>query len=334
MHTEVSFNLISSTEGTKPVPSSCGLDVWQYDIGFRWTCRYMRGHSAHLHIVQGSKEARLRLLLRKTPVGIHLASSYPYGCIEGDVDLFWANAKEISNTLAKSRIACLEVPFSGEYAVQVSNEIEFRALNLDAVRHLLNLSEYDTSNIEHKFHPNIRWALRKAARNGCRVRRATLEDVDQLQSLYLRTMRSKRAPVNYGRERFHGIVDDLEQVGKGCVYLGEIGGVACGMAAVVDGKISRHLIQLAVPPDYHKSRIGELLVATAIKEAVHIDLQFFDFMASAASDKGLIAFKGKWGGVQQPIQYSIIPGMAGTNYLVRLARWMNKVGARFYGQSI
>ena len=103
------------------------------------------------------------------------------------------------------------------------------------------------------------------------------------------------------------------------------------MAAVVDGAISRHLIQLAVPPNAHSSRLGELLVVTAMRDARASGKQFFDFMASSKTDTGLIAYKAKWGTDCEPINYIVIKGIPGMQYLIDVARWINRVGARLHG---
>jgi hypothetical protein len=330
----IAVALSDPLDAPTPPPSSCGLDFWQSDEASDWVCGYLDARPASLQVVAGGRSASLRLLLRRLPLGMRLATAYPYGCIEGDVDTFWRATAEIGRALRNSWVAALEIPFSGEYAHQfdhASRVDHHGAPKLDAVRHVLDLRSREASTLEQGFHPNIRWSLRKASRNGCSVRRAVATDIDVLQSLYVRTMRTKRAPVNYGPQRFGGIVNVLQPSGTGCVYVGEIDGEPRGMAAVVDGRHSRHLVQLAVPPESHATRIGELLTATAITDAVRLGRHFFDFMASSSNDAGLIAYKAKWGAVAEPIRYSVLPGVAGMPHLVRAGRWLNKAGARLRG---
>ncbi|MFC3650344.1 GNAT family N-acetyltransferase [Dyella humi] len=316
--------------------SSCGLDFWLSPIALRWTATYLNAVPAIIQIENGERSARTFCLLRRLPLGFALACSYPYGYIVGDEDLFWSSINEISREFSRRRILRLEMAFTGPYLSQWDEHPRdhtglLNSHSLDAVRHVFHLRPEDSASLEGRFDSNIRWSIRKAARSGCTIRRACINDVELLQSLYANTMRSKGAPVNYGQARWEGILSEMEARDKGCIYIGEINGDARGMAAVVDGKVSRHLIQLAVPPDAHSSRLGELLVATAMHDARAGGKYFFDFMASSKTDAGLIAYKAKWGTDCEPVNYVVIKGISGMQFLIDAGRWFNRVGARFRG---
>lgn len=274
-------------------------------------------------------------MLRRLPFGALLASAYPYGCIQGDVDLFWHAAPAIARMLRTDAIARLEIPFTGPYLSQVDALPTGMAcvripVAMDAIRHVLDFDVDGARALEQRFSGKIRWAIRKAQRNGCILRHATPADVDTLQSLYAGTMRAKHAPVNYGPERWAGIVGDLE-ARFGGIYLGEVDGKPAGMAAVVDGEISRHLIQVAVIPKAQVTRLGDLLIATAMQDALALGKRYFDFMASPMSDTGLIAFKAKWGSRSEVIRHAIISGVPLLGHAVQFGRWANRMRARFHG---
>lgn len=313
---------------TAPPASSLGLDLWQSTPAVRWICGYLHAEPCVLHVRDEGREACLPVFLRSLGAGLKLASAYPYGWIAGDADLFWCARTAVCKALGKRGAVRLEIPFSGEMLESIPDQAASTIRpSLDAVRHVLDLENITLAEFERAFDPNIRWAARKALRNGVEIGIAAESDVPILQELYARTMRAKRAPVNYGRERWQGILSEL--TGAGFIYIARVAGRAIGMAATVDGLASRHLVQLAVPPEVQATRSGEFLVMTAIRDALHSGKKYFDFMASPASDAGLIAFKSKWGTRQEPIRHAVLSSIPLLSPAIEAARWLNRVGAHF-----
>lgn len=314
--------------------TSCGLDIWHSKQGLQYTNAYLHAETALLRAQADGNHASVLFQLRHLPGGVSLASAYPYGRIVGDVSLFWRAVPVVAKTLRKKGILRLEIPFTGPYLHQLELASESSVMRIPdsmaAVRHVIDMASSNVGELDRHFDPNTRWAIRKAKRNGCLVRTAAQSEIDGLQDIYVRTMHAKRAPVNYGRERWEGIASLLAPAKRGCLYIGEIEGQPRGMAAVVDGAASRHLIQLAVSPEAHSSRLGELLIMSAISDACSKGLRYFDFMASSATDKGLIAFKAKWGATAEPIRYAVISGIPGLQRIVDLARWINRTRARLH----
>ena len=318
-----------------PLPSSCGLDFWQSPAALRWQASFLNAQPAVIRVTADSSSALLCCLLRRLPLGFALASAYPYGMICGDVDLFWRSGYEIAAALKRRQVVRLEIPFSGEYAHQLArlgtDGRYFRRLQrLDAIRHVLDMesAKRDPDWLMSRLESNTRWAIRKATRSGCTVRQASASDLDVIQSLYSITMSAKGAPVNYGRERFQGMLEDLSHNGHAKVYLGQLEGRPAGIAAVVDGAISRHFIQLAVLPEAQSSRLSELLVAAVIHGA-HVDgKRYFDFMASHLRDTGLIAFKAKWGAHAEAINYVVLRVNKLMGFTIDMGRWLNIRRAR------
>lgn len=311
-----------------PPASSLGLDLWQSPAALEWMGAYLHARPYLLRVHDGDEEARAVLLLRQLKAGLTLASAYPYGWIDGDYGLFWRARCAIRRALRRRGVVRLEIALSGEGLQLAAGAADSIRPSLDAVRHVLDLDALDAATMDKAFDPNIRWATRKAARNGVSVRAASLIDVDAVQALYATTMQSKHAPVNYGRARWQGLLSQLAPHGGGHIYLAHIAEQPVGMAAVADGAVSRHLLQLAVPPEHQSTRTSELLVMTAIRDALESGKRYFDFMASRADDAGLIAFKAKWGTRAEPIRHVVLPVMPLVAPMIDAARWLNRKGAR------
>lgn len=313
--------------------SSLGLDLWQSPAALEWMGAYLRALPCLLRVRDRSDEAQVVLLRRRLPAGLSLGSAYPYGWISGNPELFWRARGAIRSALRRRGVVRLEMALSGEALHQLSAlASDSIRSSLDAVRHVLDLDAMDAATMDQTFDPNIRWAVRKATRSGVTIRFATIADVHVAQDLYARTMQAKRAPVNYGSERWHCLLAKLEPLGGGHIYLAHIGAQPVGMAAVADGTLSRHLLQLAVPPEHQSTRTGELLVMTAIRDALGSGKRHFDFMASRADDAGLIAFKAKWGTRAEPVRHVVLSTMPLVATMIDAGRWLNRKGVHLRAQ--
>jgi GNAT superfamily N-acetyltransferase len=249
--------------------------------------------------------------------------------VTGDAELFWQSGDAIAAILREHRVVRLEMPFTGEHALQFSSlsgpSVRFRqAQALDAVRHVIDLAPAvgDAGWLSGQLAPNTRWAIRKAERSG-HVRLAAPADLDAVQAIYAATMRAKGAPVNYGPERFRGMLEELSGAGSARIYVGEVDGRPAGMAAVLDARASRHLLQLAVLPAAQGTRLGDLLVATVIREAISKGQRYFDFMASSPQDTGLLAYKAKWATYPEAIRYAVLKVNPLMDLAVDAGRWLN-----------
>lgn len=314
----------------RPASTSCGLDFWQSAAALIWLSRTLDAQPVLITVKDDSRMAALCCLLRRLPFGGVLASAYPYTALVGDPELFWQNGDGIASALREKRVVRLEMPFTGEYTPQFPSfegkSARFgEARALAAVRHVLDLTEAEGNAgwLEGQLAPNTRWAIRKAERTGSRIRLATPGDLDVVQAIYAATMRTKSAPVNYGPERFRGMLEGLSAAGTARIYIGELDNHPAGLAAVLDGAASRHLIQLAVLPAGQAARLGDLLVATAIRDAITRGQRHFDFMASNPHDTGLVAYKAKWATRAEPIRYAVLRVNPFMDFAIDFGRWMN-----------
>ena len=316
---------------------SCGLDFWQSPPAIDWINQYLVSQSAYIEVTDNCNKASLLCFIRPLPGGFFLASAYPYGCIDGDINLFWKAENHIAYALRKHRILRLEISFTGEFINQIatipnSSKIIIPS-KLEAVRHVLDLRPAisDPQWADKPFDSKIRWAMRKAVRSGATVEIAKSTDSAIIQNLYEETMRAKGAPVNYGEERFKGIITDLLPRGMGNIFIGYINQVPAGFAAIVQGQKSCHLIQIAVTPENQSARISELLIGTVINNAISKNITYFDFMASPKTDKGLIAFKAKWKGKSETIYHAILPVFPFFHKIIDLGRAIHKMKGRLNG---
>lgn len=305
--------------------SSLGLDFWYSRQGTDWVNSFLNSTRLDFEITDGSNKVSIHCLLRSLPGGYYLASVYPYTEVQGNIDLLWKNKKSLIKELKKRKIVRLEMPFSGEHEGLFSSD--FQDASLHAVRHVIDLSEAngDLAWLDKHFGRKIRWAVRKSQRDGCSIRLATVAEIDVVQDLYVKTMQAKGAPINYPAMRFEGIITKLAPEGLGKIYIGCIDDKPAGFAAIVDAKISRHFIQLAVPPEAQHHRLSELLVATVIQDALTEGKTYFDFMASQKDDTGLISFKAKWGAKEEAINYAVIVGNPILSWIISILRWGNKL---------
>ncbi len=310
---------------------SCGFDFWHSTPALEWINSYLSARPMQIQVTEeNKKKATLFCLLRQLPCGLFLASAYPYGYIEGDVELFWQAVNQISQELRKHRVIRLEIALTGKYIKQLENYQQHSRIMvppwLEAIRHVLNIKPaiQDPLWLEQTFGSKIRWAMRKAERSGGTVRQAQPAESTVIQRIYRKVMEAKGAPVNYGQERFQGIIEDLSPLGHGKIHVGYIDGEPAGFTATVQGQDSYHLVQVAVLPEKQSSRLSELLIGTTIKEAVNEKIKYFDFMASNKNDKGLIAFKAKWKSTPEKIYHAIIPSLPLIHYTIDLGRWLNK----------
>lgn len=308
---------------------SCGLDFWQSPQALRWVGAYLHAEPVLVTVRDAGHRASFCCLLRRLPLGMALASAYPYAGIVGDADLFWRSGAAVAAALRARGVVRVELPFSGEYAPQFESLDPAggfrRQARLDAVRHVLDLApaRLDSRWLAAQLAPNTRWAVRKAERVGGKVRLAVPGDLATIQAIYAAAMRAKGAPVNYGAARFQGMLEELSAKGAARIYMGEVAGKPVGMAAVLHARASRHLIQLAVKPEAQSSRLSDLLVHTVIQDAIVEGCRYFDFMASNLLDTGLVSFKAKWAGRAEPIRYAVLRVNRLADLAIDLGRWVN-----------
>lgn len=314
-----------------PLPEDNGLDIWLSSDINKWICKTLNARVVTIHIKKHNKECVLVLALRKIIPGVCLASSYPYSTILGDVELFWEYFEEAKKTFRRLGISRIELALAGRQKQVVLTEQSKNYVSgsyfksIDLVRHLVDLNKYESSEkylscLEGK----LRWSIRKGIKNNISIVECSGENIHIAQQLYAETMRDINAPVNYPADRFRVIYDELKKKSNGNVYLAIQDEKPISMAAVIDSKKTRHLIQVATPKRFRSSRVSDYIVWHLIDEAIQIKKSNFDFMASAKEQNTLIDYKYKWKGEEQRITHAVIVINNISSKLIDLARLVNK----------
>ena len=314
-----------------PLPRECGLDVWLSKDIENWVANTLEANVNTITIKENSNICAIVLAFRDVLPGIRLASGYPYSTILGDVDLFWRQFNRLKIILKKHGVSRVELALSGSQTNRVLTpmsekyvaSVYFKTLN--AVRHIVDLTYYKKPNELFKtLNGKLRWSIRKAEKNGVRISKVELDSIDTVQELYIETMSDINAPINYTKKRFEIILRELSPNKLGNVFLAHYNSQPISMAAVVDSKITRHLIQIATPKKFRSTRVSDYLIWNLIKEALEIDKNEFDFMASSSKDITLTDYKKKWNSREEKICHVVLPLNQIRSRLVDQARALNR----------
>lgn len=147
---------------------------------------------------------------------------------------------------------------------------------------------------------DVRYELRRARREGTRVRPARLDDAQLMFDLYRQTLHRHGGKLRYSLRYFQAmcqlslvtpavrgmIAETVERIPCGFVLAARNGNEACYLHAGFD-------------PAYARARPGYVLLYDAITQARDSGSACFNLMASPAGQPELVRFKEKWGGQTQ-----------------------------------
>jgi FemAB-related protein (PEP-CTERM system-associated) len=169
---------------------------------------------------------------------------------------------------------------------------------------MLNLSDTDT--MWKKLDPkSVRWAIRKATKDGVIVRKTkSTQDIQLFYRLNLRTKRRIGVPGHPSKM----FLTMFEKLGDACtLYMAEFqGAVVAGLIAM---KFNDTVLYAygASDDDYRKHQPNILLVWTAIEDSGNSNYKVFDFGRDAPSEQGCISFKKHWGTEETELAYYYYP---------------------------
>lgn len=207
---------------------------------------------------------------------------------------------------------------AGVRRVDVHAELEGGYRDAGAVRHVLAL-EPDPDAVLRTFHRSqVQRSIKRAARSGVVVRRATTADdvAGTFYRLHLGTRRRLGVPVQ-PRRFFTRLWEDVLEPGLGFVLLAEADGVpVAGAVFLAYGE--------TVVYKYGASDAGawglrpnHALFWDAIRWSCETGHRWFDFGRSDLEDESLRRFKSRWGSEELPLVYTTLaaeppaPGRAG-----------------------
>lgn len=211
------------------------------------------------------------------------------------------------------------------------------------VTHHLSLHGSE-DDILARLHPNqVRRNIRRAERSGVTVREGATEAdlIGAFYRLHARTRHRLGVPVQPLRY-FRLLWRHVLQPGLGVLLLAELDGVPVAAAVFLRSDAVCVYKYGASDERRWSARPNHLLFWEAIRWAVAVGCQTFDFGRTDPEDTGLREFKSRWGTVETELTYSVLadtppgPRRGGVPPLVRSAirrgpRFVPRVlGERFY----
>jgi hypothetical protein len=221
-----------------------------------------------------------------------LYASIPYGHLIGEKSFYPTFLELLENELRRRRIDQIrltESPFLESYPPESFKPISAKCT-------LLDLRGYDKEKIWEGYKKNIRRDVRKAQRSDVIVRTgASKEDVRIFYELYLSSMERNRAMAKYPLQWFETLYEFVTKKGFGAILIAEQKEGAIAGVVLIYSPSSTHYFHNGSKYEFLKFCPNELLIHSALEEAVEKGNSFFDFMGSDPLDLSLIQFKEKWG---------------------------------------
>jgi len=178
------------------------------------------------------------------------------------------------------------------------------------VTHTLALTDHDT--LMAGFHRGVRQRIRRAERDGVRVRVATrLDDMRVFFGLHVATRRRLGVP-SQPRRFFDAVWRDMIATGRGELLLAERDDAAIGGMVLLHGSGTVTCKWAASLADAWKYGPNNALFWHAIRDATDRGYRTFDFGRSDTADAGLRTFKASWGAAEAPLTYTLLADMPAT----------------------
>jgi serine/alanine adding enzyme len=222
-----------------------------------------------------------------------LYASIPYGHLIGRksyYSVFLQLLEKEFGTKGIDQVRLTESPFSDSYSPESFKPIPAKCT-------LLDLRGYDKEKIWEGYKKNIRRDIRKAQKSGVTVRRGdSREAVPLFYKLYLASMERNRAMAKYPLRWFEAVYEEMVESGLGAFLFAELEHEVIAGAVFIKSSTSTHYFHNGSKYEFLKFCPNELLIHSALEEAMVMGHPFFDFMGSDPNDASLIRFKEKWGG--------------------------------------
>ena len=222
-----------------------------------------------------------------------LYASIPYGHLIGEKPYYPAFLQLLEKEFRKKgidQVRLTESPFSDLYSPE-----SFRPISAKCT--LLDLRGYGKEKIWEGYKKNIRRDVRKAQRSGITIRGGdSKEDIRTFYGLYLTSMERNRAMAKYPLRWFEAVYEGMAEKGWGTFMFAELKDEAIAGAVFIKSPTSIHYFHNGSRYESLKLCPNELLIHSALEEAIEKGNPSFDFMGSDPNDASLIRFKEKWGG--------------------------------------
>ncbi len=221
-----------------------------------------------------------------------LYASIPYGHLIGDKSYYSSLMQLLEEEFRRRGIDQVRLtasPFSQPYPPESFKPVSAKCT-------LLDLRGYDKEKIWDGYRKNIRRDVRKAQRSGIRIRNVdSMEGVNMFYKLYLSSMERNRAVAKYPLHWFETLYEFVAKKGSGAILIAELNEGAIAGVVLIYSPSSTHYFHNGSKYECLKFCPNELLIHSALEEAVGKGNAFFDFMGSDPKDLSLLQFKEKWG---------------------------------------
>ena len=221
-----------------------------------------------------------------------LYASIPYGHLIGEKPYYSAFLQLLEKEFRRKgidQVRLTESPFSDSYPPESFKPISAKCTFLD-------LTGYDKEKIWDGYRKNIRRDVRKAQRSGITIRSGdSIEGVNTFYKLYLSSMERNRAMAKYPLHWFETLYEVVTKKGLGAILIAELNEGAIAGVVLIYSPSSTHYFHNGSKYEFLKFCPNELLIHSALEEAVGKGNSFFDFMGSDPGDLSLLQFKEKWG---------------------------------------
>jgi hypothetical protein len=221
-----------------------------------------------------------------------LYASIPYGHLTGKMSYYPSFLQLLEKEFRGKgidQVRLTESPFSDSYPPGSFKPISTKCT-------LLDLRNYDKEKIWEGYRKNIRRDVRKAEKSGITIRSVdSIEGVNIFHGLYLSSMERNRAVAKYPLRWFEALYEFVTKKGLGAILIAELNEVAIAGVVLIYSPSSTHYFHNGSKYEFLKFCPNELLIHSALSEAVGKGHSFFDFMGSDPGDLPLLHFKEKWG---------------------------------------
>jgi CelD/BcsL family acetyltransferase involved in cellulose biosynthesis len=202
---------------------------------------------------------------------------------------------------------------AGIRAVELRSEVNLPGVHpvAESYGHVLSL-QADPAAIFRTFKQSqVRWAIRKAEREGVKVRRAEVPaDLTHVFfALHAETRRGHGIPVQ-PRRFFELLWTRIVEPGLGYVLLAEVDGRTIAGAVFLAWNGTVVYKYSAARREDARYRPTNLILWTAIRDACEQHEHTFDFGRTETGNEGLRAFKRGWGTEERPLVYTAIGDQA------------------------
>ncbi|MEX2159793.1 MAG: GNAT family N-acetyltransferase [Dehalococcoidia bacterium] len=165
--------------------------------------------------------------------------------------------------------------------------------------------------LETRWHPSARRAIRKSERAGVTVRESTsLDDMRAFYELHSLTRKKKHGLIPQPWSFIENIHRQHIAEGPGCILLAEHDGKAIAADVLLGFKDTLVYKFNASDPAYLEMRPNNLLLRRAIELGIERGYAWLDLGRCDADAEGLRRFKLLWGSIERPLHYFYYPSYA------------------------